>query len=217
MIQRFRGQLTYANVMATMAVFIALGGSAWALSRNSVGSRQLKPNAVKTSDVADNAVTSPKVADGSLNGGDIDEATLGQVPSAASAPPTGPADGDLVGTYPSPKLNPPEPTHHLGDPGEPLLLNGWFNENPVTEPRAGFYVDPFGIVHLQGIIKRTAGSGTMFELPPAYRPNVNVVLAIHCTSGIEQVSVRPDGKVDPTGPFVNSCSLDGLTFRVGES
>jgi hypothetical protein len=53
-VPRIREKLTYANVMATIAVFIALGGGAYAVSldRNSVGSKQLKPGAVKPKDTA---------------------------------------------------------------------------------------------------------------------------------------------------------------------
>jgi hypothetical protein len=46
---RIRGKLTYANVMATIAVFIALGGASYAaiqLPKNSVGAKQLKKGAV---------------------------------------------------------------------------------------------------------------------------------------------------------------------------
>jgi hypothetical protein len=46
---RLRGKLTYANVMATIAVFIALGGASYAatqLPKNSVGTKQLKKGAV---------------------------------------------------------------------------------------------------------------------------------------------------------------------------
>jgi hypothetical protein len=56
---RPRGRLTYANVMATIAVFIALGGSTYAatqVQRNSVGNRQLKKNAVTTEKVKDGAI-----------------------------------------------------------------------------------------------------------------------------------------------------------------
>lgn len=51
---RIRERLSYANVMATIAVFLALGGGAYALSlgRNSVGSPQLKPGAVKLKDTS---------------------------------------------------------------------------------------------------------------------------------------------------------------------
>ncbi|MDX6616947.1 MAG: hypothetical protein QOD60_2038 [Solirubrobacterales bacterium] len=64
--------------MATIAVFIALGGAGYAavkLKKNSVGTKQLKAN----------AVNGTKVADGSLTGADINSATLGTVPNAANA------------------------------------------------------------------------------------------------------------------------------------
>ena len=62
-----RSRLSYANVMATIAVFLALGGGAYAasLKRNSVGPKQLKPNAV--------------------TGPDANESTFDQVPNAANA------------------------------------------------------------------------------------------------------------------------------------
>ena len=56
---RVRPRLTYANVLASLALFVALGGSSYAalqLPKGSVGTKQLKRN----------AVTSPKVKPGSL-------------------------------------------------------------------------------------------------------------------------------------------------------
>jgi hypothetical protein len=46
---RFRPRLSYANVMATIAVFLVLGGGAYAatsLPKNSVGSKQLKNGSI---------------------------------------------------------------------------------------------------------------------------------------------------------------------------
>lgn len=124
-----RRHLTYANITATLALFIALGmGSAYAASQlapKSVGEPQLRPGAVTADKIRKNAVTAPKIKaaavkqgkiangavvaakiaagavdsskipagaitpdkipDDSLTGTKIDEATLGQVPSAASA------------------------------------------------------------------------------------------------------------------------------------
>lgn len=62
-----RSRLSYANVMATIAVFVALGGGAIAatqLPKKSVGPKQLKANAVKTGKIADGAVTQAKLASG---------------------------------------------------------------------------------------------------------------------------------------------------------
>ena len=57
--QRLKGRLTYANVMATIAVFVALGGSSYAaltLPRNSVGAKQIRKGAVGTSELHDRSV-----------------------------------------------------------------------------------------------------------------------------------------------------------------
>lgn len=54
MLRRIRHHTTYANVMATIAVMIALGGSSYAaltLPRNSVGDRQIRAGAVRGSEV----------------------------------------------------------------------------------------------------------------------------------------------------------------------
>src|SRR5213080_1115884 len=51
---RLRHRLSYANVMATLAVFIALGGSSYAalkFPRNSVGATQIRAGAVRSSEV----------------------------------------------------------------------------------------------------------------------------------------------------------------------
>ena len=57
--KRFRSKLTYANVMATIAVFIALGGSSYAafvLPRDSVGSKQIRKGAVRSSEIKDRSI-----------------------------------------------------------------------------------------------------------------------------------------------------------------
>src|SRR5215213_6597981 len=64
-------RLSYANVMATIAVFIALGGTGYAalnLPKNSVGSQQLKPKGVRAGDIATGALTSRTIAESALKG-----------------------------------------------------------------------------------------------------------------------------------------------------
>lgn len=76
--QGLRRHLTYANVMASAAVFIALGGASYAafkLPNNSVKSKHIKNGQVKSQDVRDDHLT----------GADIDEAQLGEVPNAGDA------------------------------------------------------------------------------------------------------------------------------------
>jgi hypothetical protein len=62
--QRLRSHLTYANVLATLAIFLLLGGGAYAgfhLPRNSVRSENIENGQVKTPDLADDAVTAAKL------------------------------------------------------------------------------------------------------------------------------------------------------------
>ena len=76
MLAKLRSRLSYSNVIATMALFIALGGGAYAavnLPKNSVGSKQLKSN----------AVTSSKVKNRSLLARDF---RRGQLPRGARGP-----------------------------------------------------------------------------------------------------------------------------------
>lgn len=83
-----RQNITYANVVATLALFIALGGVSWAavkLPRNSVGSAQIKKNAVTSAKIKKNAITGAKIKNNSLTGGDINAASLGKVPNAGRA------------------------------------------------------------------------------------------------------------------------------------
>jgi hypothetical protein len=73
---RLREHLTYANVMATIAVFVALGGSGYAAVA-------LQRNSVKGKHIARNAITSPKVKNRSLKRKDF---ALGQLPKGDPGP-----------------------------------------------------------------------------------------------------------------------------------
>ena len=64
-----RRHLTYANVMATIGVFLALGGVSYAaikLPRNSVGAKQIKAGAVGSSEVKNHALRVGDFKDGQL-------------------------------------------------------------------------------------------------------------------------------------------------------
>jgi hypothetical protein len=85
---RVRDRLTYANVIATLALFVALGGGAYAavqLPPKSVGTKQLKNKAVKAVKIGKHAVTGPKIAPNAVTGPKVDESTLGRVPEAQHA------------------------------------------------------------------------------------------------------------------------------------
>src|SRR3954447_14740625 len=61
-----RERLSYANVMATLAVFIALGGSSYAaikLPRNSVGAAEIRTGAVRSTEIRDRSIKTADLAE----------------------------------------------------------------------------------------------------------------------------------------------------------
>jgi len=73
MLQSLRHRLTYANVMSTLAVFIALGGSSYAAFTINGGS-------IKT-----HTITGTKLRHNTLTGAQINESRLARVPRARRA------------------------------------------------------------------------------------------------------------------------------------
>jgi hypothetical protein len=113
-----RERLTFANVMSLIAVFIALGGTSYAvtqLPRNSVGNKQLKRG----------AVTSSKVRNGSLAVRDLSSRARGSLRG-----PTGPqgprgSQGPRGRTGARGPEGPRGPTGLQGVPGPfPSVLSG---------------------------------------------------------------------------------------------
>lgn len=105
MLAHLRSRLSFANVTAVLALFIALGGTGYAaitLPRNSVGSTQIRARAVGNSELKSNAVTSRAIRNRSVRLSDIS-------PSARSAlrgqpgpqGPAGPAGVTLRAAVPS--------------------------------------------------------------------------------------------------------------------
>jgi hypothetical protein len=71
---RIRSKLSYANVTATAALFVALGGTGYAaltLPRNSVGAEQIRPRSVGQSELRSRAVSSRVLRNKSIRLTDI--------------------------------------------------------------------------------------------------------------------------------------------------
>jgi hypothetical protein len=198
-------RLTYANVGATLALFIAMGGASVAalkLPKNSVGPKQLKKNSVTGPKIKAQTIAAAKIKDGTLTGTQINVSSLGTVPAAQTA-------NSLVAA---------EAWHEVGEPGEPGFQNGWENAQTKAPPNpvpAGFYIDREGVVHLRGIVAGGPEDTVVFQLPAGYRPTggslvapSNAVVRIYGSNsqvpGLDGAVVIGDGKL---------ASLDGITFR----
>lgn len=67
-----RQRLTFANIVSCLALFVALGGSAYAatqLPKDSVGSKQIKKNAVNSAKVKDRSLKAVDFKEGQLPAG----------------------------------------------------------------------------------------------------------------------------------------------------
>ncbi len=211
-----RPKLSYANVMATVAVFIALGGASYAalkLPKNSVGSKQLKKNAVTTAKIKNEAITGAKVKKGTLTGTQIDASTLGAVP-------------DAVNAQTANALAQPEAWHVVGAPGEPSFMNSWATVHGTAVQAVAFYEDHEGVVHLKGI----AGEGTglaMFHLPPGFLPASRKVdeFTVGCGGPSGECNLHSVGALVIYGPGFGAdglvqapvgstvVNLEGVSFR----
>jgi hypothetical protein len=128
-----------------------------------------------------------------------------------------------------------EAWHEVGAPGEPGFLpcnatNNWSNLGGGYGT-AAFYQDPWGVVHLKGVVTCVGGAttphvGRIFDLPNGYFPtlgSIHRVVADGETLGrvdIEPVCdtpTPPDAHVRvvfPSGNWTAAyVSLDGITFE----
>ncbi len=244
---RVRGKFTYANVVATLALFLVLaGGAAWA-----------KKNLIHTNDIANKAVTGKKIAKKTIKAKNLKK--NGGVTGAVVK--NGSLGGDDIGdaSVPGGKLtNGSVPVAKL--PGEekyqaPTLGNGgqgdctWSDASVTALPGAnpvGYRLDRFGDVHLSGLVTATPHPGVgdeecgstapepddsiederAFTLPPPYRPKHLTVRAVGSSAiiiGGQAPTLVPPSSVVPAGAVLASTSsgsldvLDGIVFEAASA
>jgi hypothetical protein len=191
-------KLTYANVMATAAVIIALGGTATAAvvitSNSQVASNTIsghKPPSGKHSNLISGSVNGQDLAANSVNGTKVADHSIKNADVSLTI------EHRVIG----------------GGPAQPAFQNGWVVANPAFETPA-FGKDASGVVHLEGFVHNdTATISTIFTLPPGYRPSETVEEPVKITSNgpIGYVTIANDGTVQ-SSIGTNDVHLDGVTF-----
>jgi hypothetical protein len=162
MMQRLRDKLTYGNVVATMALFAALSGSAYAALRvppHSVGTRQLKAKAVTAGKIASHAVTGVKIAEGSITGANINLDALGTVPSATSA--VSAQNADAVGGHFA--SCPPGTTLIRGICFDSIANEAVGSQNQATDDcaaKGGWLPSPMELYAIRGVLNLGTGVGS---------------------------------------------------------
>jgi hypothetical protein len=115
--------------------------------------------------------------------------------------------------------------HHLvaegytevGATGAPAFQNGWTNYLSGYNT-AAFFKDPFGVVHLKGLIQSGKTIPTVaFQLPAGYLPAGRCLFAASTNPNtIGRIDVDVDGSVWVMAGSPGWISLDGLSFRAAQ-
>ncbi|MGH2940100.1 MAG: hypothetical protein ACRDPE_18485 [Solirubrobacterales bacterium] len=90
---RLLRHLSFSNVIAMLALFVALGGAAYAgttisgssIKNGSIGGGKLKNETITAGKLKKGTITGAQIASGSISSSSIDLSTLGTVPSAQTA------------------------------------------------------------------------------------------------------------------------------------
>jgi hypothetical protein len=223
-----------ALAISLLALFVALGGSAYAAA--AINGKNIKNGTVTGKKLKNRSVGGTKIKLNGIGGRAVKESSLGTVPNATRASTAGRADtagsadsatsagdaAELGGQGPAAYAKAGlEAPHLLGTPGNPQLQDDWA-VLAGTVP-AGFWKDQFGVVFMQGALDAAADPAdnvVAFTLPPGYRPPDDVLFAGRESFGPDaetedcRVVVFPNGNVNVRYiGDVSSCVLNGIFYR----
>jgi hypothetical protein len=192
---KLRQHLTYANVTATLALFIALGGSSYAALR--VGSREIADNSIRSRDVRNHSLMRHDLARNTLDGSVIRESRLGRVPRASLADNASRVGGVTAADL---KVKCPTDTLPIADvcvetqPRAPVAYGSAVNQCSVAglPPGPGRRLPTHGELQaaLQGLDLAPGGELTGDVYPSQSRPGE--LDALYVTTKTGSVGLTPD-------------------------
>lgn len=95
------------------------------------------------------------------------------------------------------------------------FTNSWVNYGSGYTS-AAYWKDPFGMVHIEGLIKSGSVGSAAFTLPLGYRPATNLVFGVESNGAHGRLDVNTSGTVVPSSPSNNAwVQLDGINFYAG--
>jgi hypothetical protein len=206
---RIRGRLTYANVVATLSLFLVLAGGTALASYVVTSNSQVGPNVISGhkpprgdhANVAGGSLAAIDLASGAVTSGKI---ANGQVMAPDLAHPS----------FHSAGLNP------LAQPDCPNS-DKWMSWHPGAFGDVGYYRDLEGRVHLSGIATKCNNAPqTIITLPAGYRPSFDQEVPGLGDGSPAGIWVTAAGAVYPVlggAASGDNYSLDGISFRCGPS
>jgi hypothetical protein len=219
-----------ALVISLIALFVALGGTSLAASKVLVTKhkdakadttlvKKLAPSlSVKHAKTANSAVTAANAthattADSATSATNSTHATSADsATNATNAVNASTLGGQAPSAFASSSV---EATHLIGAAGEPAFQNSWSNFGSGTAT-AGFYKDPWGGVHLKGLIASGTTPAVIFTMPSGYAPSEISYFPVMTCGGYGDIIVEPNGDVRSRTTPPNTCrSLNGITYRAG--
>ena len=208
------------NVVAYLALFVALGGSSYAavrLTPGSVRTPALAKGAVTHKKLAANSVTSANVVSGSLSKADFKPGTLGKGDKGApgATGPAGPAGGAHVGARARSTGSVVAP--HGTSTNVPISSNSWTQEADELDLIAGTMTvkTPAACTGSFGtaLVVNVDGKSTTFGVPPQTPPSSSVTVPILVGTVTEPGSSTQH---QMTASLGNSCTQDGEDFTVDD-
>jgi hypothetical protein len=108
-----------------------------------------------------------------------------------------------------------EEWREVGATGQPSFENSWVNYNSSTYRTAAFYKDPFGVVHIKGLVKSGSSGTTIFTLPPGNRPSLTyLVTGLQSAAAADcYITILATGDVRVNGTSVSTLASIECSFR----